>query len=409
MIVKNSYIVAQLGGRMHYAVPRIMQQAGILQCLYTDINASNGWASFLRGLPLILQPVALRKMLGRIPVGVSDSRVSSFDLLGVAYALRLRLARSNADQTRTHLWANELFGKKIIAKGIGDASAIYTFNGAGLPLMRHAKNLGIHTVMEQTIAPLRFENLILSKEQARFPEWEDAPGHNPYLEELSQREESEWLLADTILCGSTFVVDGIRASNGPVDRCQVVPYGVDVSPYHTVKRRRRLEGPLRVLTVGTVGLRKGAPHVLAAAKAMGKRAIFRMVGPVAVKQKALTQLRAHIEVVRPVPRIEVISHYAWADVFLLPSLCEGSATVTYEALASGLPVICTPNTGSVVRDGSDGFIVAPHDPDQIIEKLELLTSDNDLLAYMSRNAQRSIDAISEESYATRLLEALAWV
>ena len=62
-----------------------------------------------------------------------------------------------------------------------------------------------------------------------------------------------------------------------------------------------------------------------------------------------------MELAGPVPRSVVAEHYAWADVFLLPSVCEGSATATYEAIASGIPVICTPNAGSVIEDGRQGF------------------------------------------------------
>ena len=54
---------------------------------------------------------------------------------------------------------------------------------------------------------------------------------------------------------------------------------------------------------------------------------------------------------------------AAADVFVFPSLFEGSAVVTYEALACGLPSVVTPAAGSVVRDGVEGFLVAPRDVD----------------------------------------------
>ena len=50
-----------------------------------------------------------------------------------------------------------------------------------------------------------------------------------------------------------------------------------------------------------------------------------------------------------------------ADVFVFPSLFEGSAVVTYEALACGLPCVVTPDAGSVVRDGIEGFVVGSRD------------------------------------------------
>ena len=141
------------------------------------------------------------------------------------------------------------------------------------------------------------------------------------------------------------------------------------------ERREERNGPLRVLTVGTVGLRKGAPYVLEAARQLQGQAIFRMVGPSALSSYGERQLQHAVELVGAVPRSIVAEHYAWADVFLLPSVCEGSATATYEALASGLPVICTPNTGSVVEDGAQGFVVPVRDVAAIVARIAQLSAD----------------------------------
>jgi hypothetical protein len=43
----TSWTVAQLGARMHYAVPRILHEAGILDRFYTDICAAKGWPHFV--------------------------------------------------------------------------------------------------------------------------------------------------------------------------------------------------------------------------------------------------------------------------------------------------------------------------------------------------------------------------
>ena len=45
-----------------------------------------------------------------------------------------------------------------------------------------------------------------------------------------------------------------------------------------------------------------------------------------------------------------------ADIFLFPSLVEGSAKVIFEAMASGCAVI-TPNSGSIVEHNKGGFVV----------------------------------------------------
>jgi glycosyltransferase involved in cell wall biosynthesis len=183
-----------------------------------------------------------------------------------------------------------------------------------------------------------------------------------------------------------------------------VPYGLDHGPI-AARKAEREPGPLRVLTVGAIGLRKGSPYVLAAAEQLGAHAEFRMVGPIQILPEAEKRLRQRVHVTGIVPRSEIAAHFEWGDVFLLPSLCEGSATSTYEAMSHGLPVICTAQTGSVVRDGIDGFIVPARDPGAIAGRLTALSADSTLLAAMSASAREHSSGYTIEKYGERLLAA----
>ena len=46
----STVCVAQLGARMHYAVPRILHAAGMLERFYTDLAAVRGWPALLRAM-----------------------------------------------------------------------------------------------------------------------------------------------------------------------------------------------------------------------------------------------------------------------------------------------------------------------------------------------------------------------
>jgi len=132
-----------------------------------------------------------------------------------------------------------------------------------------------------------------------------------------------------------------------------------------------------------------------------------MVGPVDVTDTALSRWGGSVELTGPVSRAAMREHFAWADVFLLPSLCEGSAVSVYEALSAGLPVVCTPSTGSVVVDGVDGYIVPTRDVGAIVDRLQRLHRDRDLMAAMSQSAASRLSSYSFASYARRLCEALS--
>jgi glycosyltransferase involved in cell wall biosynthesis len=126
-----------------------------------------------------------------------------------------------------------------------------------------------------------------------------------------------------------------------------------------------------------------------------------------VTDQAETQLREHLELTGPAPRSDIAQHFKWADVLLLPSICEGSATVTYEALGYGLPVVCTPNAGSVARDGVEGFIVPVRDATAIAGRIEQLAQDLELRAQMAANAKARAAEFTVEAYGRRLLAAFS--
>jgi glycosyltransferase involved in cell wall biosynthesis len=389
---------------MHYAVPRILHSAGQLTHLFTDLCASNGWPRWCRLVPSAVQSNGLRRVAARLPAGIPRNRITSFNTFGLRYAHRRRMARTPTELTEAFLWAGRTICRRSLRHGLDGSRGVYVFNSAGLELLEAGKDTGRRTVLEQTIAPYRIMERELQRERAEFPAWEQRCEVNRLAGAYAGREEAEWQLADLILCGSCYVRDGIAECGGPVDRCVIVPYGVDAS--FRLPPRADHGGPLRVLFVGAVGLRKGAPYVLAAAKVLRGKAIIRMVGGIDASAEAARLLEGGVELTGPVPRSAMLPHFAWADVFLLPSLCEGSATVVYEALAASLPVVCTPNTGSVVRDGIDGIIVPVRDSAAIVEALTLLADNLELRLHMAESAAQRAAAFDLDAYGRRLVGTL---
>jgi UDP-glucose:(heptosyl)LPS alpha-1,3-glucosyltransferase len=82
--------------------------------------------------------------------------------------------------------------------------------------------------------------------------------------------------------------------------------------------------------------------------------------------------------------------YAIADAFVLPSAYETFSLVTFEAAASGLPVLCTAVSGvrELIRDGENGFFIS-RDPRQIAGRLVQLAADPDLRSQLGQSARGS--------------------
>jgi glycosyltransferase involved in cell wall biosynthesis len=113
-----------------------------------------------------------------------------------------------------------------------------------------------------------------------------------------------------------------------------------------------------------------------------------MIGSMNLPGRLLKDLPGKV-VMRPsVPRHELFRIYQQASVLMLPSLCEGFALVITEAMANGLPVITTPNSGALgfITPGRDGFIVPVRDSRQLAETMQWTMDHPEDLAEISANA-----------------------
>jgi len=93
-------------------------------------------------------------------------------------------------------------------------------------------------------------------------------------------------------------------------------------------------------------------------------------------------------------------------IHVFPSQWEGSAKVTYEAAASGLPQITTREAGDVVRNGIEGIIVKPGDVNAVATALEHLYRHPEIVAEMGAAARRRVvENFTWDHFRTRLLDA----
>lgn len=364
-------VVAQLGARRHYAVPRIVHDAGMLARLYTDTYVGDKpWLERLLGLvPKHWLPERARRLRGRKALGVPADKVTSLDLFGLRYERARRRAERAARPSAAFAYWGKRFCVRIVAGRPPQADLVWAFNGAALELFQWAKGRGMRCVLEQTSAPHAVMRRLVSEEVERWPGWEPGLEPPPEPDPLSERERAEWRLADLVIAGSQFVVAGIEACDGPADKCVVVPGGVDAATF--TPRPRGRSDRLRVLFAGRVCLMKGAPYLLEALRRLGPRQIqARFAGEVALAPDKLRPYREVAVFLGPVPRPLMPQLYRWADVLVLPSICEGSAMVVYEALSAGTYVITTPNAGSVLEGSSPhGQLVPIRDVDALVAAL----------------------------------------
>ncbi|MDW7695824.1 glycosyltransferase [Flammeovirgaceae bacterium SG7u.111] len=95
-----------------------------------------------------------------------------------------------------------------------------------------------------------------------------------------------------------------------------------------------------------------------------------------------------------------------ADVYIHSANYEPFGLVLIEAMACGLPVVCTDGKGNrdLIKEGENGFMVWERDPKQFAEKVSLLLKEKDLYASMSKNALAFSQQFGIKEYVDKLLE-----
>ena len=404
----KSTIVCHLGARGHYSVANAVERHGCLLRLFTDACSTRGLPKLIRNVPRRLQPNVVKRLMGRTPDAIPPEKIECDTWLGIQYSLALYRAISETDRLKLNCDFGRKFAIRVARKIPDSTQTIYAMNTECLELFRVAKSRGIRLVLEQTMASAAVTQATLAAHSLNYPQWAVKLG-DYQASGIIDREQEEWELADRIVCGSDYVAKSIQSAGGPFGKCVVVPYGTrseSFVPRLERKDQESRDGFLRVLTVGSLCFRKGTHVILEAASKLVGQATFRLVGPGTLPSSALSSLPPNVELTGQCPRSEIQNHFAWADVFLLPSLCEGSAMVTYEALLMGLPVICTPNTGSIITDSKDGFLVPTGCVESIIERIERLSNSPDVVNAMSTAAISKRSFIDITSFDHRILSAI---
>jgi glycosyltransferase involved in cell wall biosynthesis len=198
-------------------------------------------------------------------------------------------------------------------------------------------------------------------------------------------------LADHCIVASNFTKLTLIENGVPEQRIHRVPYGVDISA-HKVRDERN--STFRVVFVGQMVQRKGLEYLLKAwSKLQLPNAELVLAGRGRVDTKLLAAFQSNFVYMSDLSDRKLEELYDCSDVFCMPSLVEGFGLVYLEALACGLPVIATPNTGAadIVREGREGFIVPIRDVEALAEKLEWAYQNRSALAEM-RIAARTLAA-----------------
>jgi glycosyltransferase involved in cell wall biosynthesis len=214
--------------------------------------------------------------------------------------------------------------------------------------------------------------------------------------------------ADVIVCASTYVRDSMLYNGIPESKLAINPFGVDLGVFSP---RQQLPEKPRFLFVGALTLRKGLQYLIPAFERLKKEmpeAELILCGALYPDFSKLFHKWRHLFThLQGLKHAELAKLMQSCTAFVFPSIEEGFARVLSEAMAAGLPIIATYNSGAptIVENGREGVIVPARSVDDVYEAMKQMIHQPDLCDAMGKAAARKIgEQGSWACYGKRLLE-----
>lgn len=286
-----------------------------------------------------------------------------------------------------------------------DCDALHIMlHGGGRSLIRRARSEGALIVGEPVNVHPEVQNAILEAERTRVKlvrHQHLSPAQRQILEEVE--------LSDYLVVASDFIKRSYAEKGYPADRIKVLRYGVDLGRFSTEAGDRAAPERFKVICVAGINARKGIIDLLDAWRELKLEAAdLLLIGRVSPEMEPV--LRRYAGSFRHVPHVphhELPRYLSESTVFVLPSLEDGFGLVCTEAMACGVPVIATSNTGAaeLIRGGVNGYVVPIRAPHLIAEKLYALHADREKARAMGIEAAKTARQLYDwRGYAERLLE-----
>ncbi|MFH0806295.1 MAG: glycosyltransferase family 4 protein [Candidatus Brennerbacteria bacterium] len=270
--------------------------------------------------------------------------------------------------------------------------------------MREAKRRGMTVIVENGSSHSRYATQIICEEYDRFgiaPPPILVSDPRAIEDDLRAYEEMDYISVPSLFAKRSFLNEGV-----PERKLIHVPYGIDLKEFYPKPKK---DNVFRVIYVGAMTLSKGVHYLLRAFAELNlSNSELLLVGssrsgdiePFFKKYEGKFHWIGHV------PQRELQHHYSQSSVFAICSIQEGLAMVQLQAMACGLPIIATTNTGAedVVREGVDGFIIPIRDVEALKSKILFFYENPEACTRMGEAARERVSSgFTWDDYGDRIV------
>ncbi len=383
---QSKYIVVHSGNRDSYMLAEALLEANQLQFLVTDDYIFRFLLNKQQNIPL--------------------SKIKT-SFIALFWLICFKITKNNAFQIKK----DAALSSKAVKVANHANSHLIAYSYYAFPAFNRL-NKNLKKILFQLHPHPSYIKKIFLEEIELLPQAKFSLSQEYELKNTSHLEilKKEAHTADTIFCASSFTKHTLLSDNikTPIF---VVPYGVDFSKF-LYKNRILQNNILKVIFVGSINQRKGIYYLLEAIQQLQNKnlnihlTIFGrgILDTSLVKNFQLKNCTIHTNAAFD----ELLQGYQNADVFVLPSICEGFGQVILEAMATGLPVIATTNTSlpDLIEENKEGFIIPIRNINSLTEKLQYLYDNKETCLKMGKFAYKKSQFFTWNSFKTQIIQKL---
>lgn len=300
---------------------------------------------------------------------------------------------------------------KFAVKRKVDAIIIATLIDADLINKFKLEHKNIKIIFDQTGLSTKYVKEILNVEYKLYPEYCDAIGFSLPNDDDFNNIVKIYKYVDAVINSGKYAKEIIENDN-LVDRKKsfYVDYGIDNSIFYFVDRKQKENSisKLKCIYVGNVTVLKGIPTLLTAFDNLKDLNIeLLIIGKHSLSNSFMSKFQ-NVKFLGHKLR-EDINHYLnESDVFIFPTLMDGFGMAVMEALAAGLPVICSKSCGvaDVILDGKNGYLIEAHSYIDIIENIKKFYYNRAMITEMGNNSLKIVKNYGWDDYYQQYNEIL---
>jgi len=334
---------------------------------------------------------------------IDADRLVTNSLVVLLQNLLVRTKRLRGAKPSERFWTDQVIDRRVARRLKPGADMLLVESQIALASILRAREMGMITAIDRTNSHIEYQNEVWGEENRKFGlDW------IPNSRQVIEKGLHEYAAADYIFVLSSYVERTFLDRGVPAAKLVKVPSGIDLAPFRPLPKEDK---KFRVIFCGAVQNKKGVQYLLEAFHGLNLPdaelwligRVFEDLRPTLEKYVGSYRLFGYV------PNSELARYYSQGSVFVLPSLEEGLARVMLEAMACGLPVVATTNTGAadVIREGVDGFIVPIRDVAALREKIAFIYENSAQREAMGRSALTRVQAeFTLEKYFERMSQTL---